>query len=626
MTDTFGEFDALDASAAPSETSRRLGKVAAPPNRESTSEFFYFWVERGKLVERTQIVTASSILGGRAVSFVGLVEEVYRQSRQTDMSEEIDRFDADSGMVPPFASAGFTYAKALILRTDPVTHAPPTEESTVYLGSGSDAEQGYGLDQIGEDNRLRLGLLRNGGTEFAGPAVIDLGYLLGENGGHLNVNGIAGLGAKSSFLLHMNYLLLREAAEQARKFPGKPDRLQIVSIIFNVKNFDLFFIDRWSKAWRAKGAEAGVEWRDYTGVERPAPFTKVQFYAPQLKGQATPVNVGRADNAVQPYSWSLSDIIRHRLFRFLFSESDIYDANFGGLVGEVEDRLTDGPPESPRLRTTDDTPQTFDQLLKWFRDNRDKMFNDFVAATKGKFLRRLKYIVQEGDGVLRRTDAAGNPPDIPTSGQEGPIVIDLFGIRLTPSLQRFVVAAVFQQLVLNRSGNQTEGLRYLVTLDELNRFAPKGSSDPITEQIEQVAAEMRSQGVILLGAQQQASLVSPRVIENAGIRAVGRSGPLELSAEVWKILDARDEVPRRPDPGRREATAPTQLPRPDAREDPLPAVGPQEGRRGCRCRVGRLSRWRTSNPPQEIATRGGFRVTPTAARANARREEWRGRA
>jgi DNA helicase HerA-like ATPase len=117
------------------------------------------------------------------------------------------------------------------------------------------------------------------------------------------------------------------------------------------------------------------------------------------------------------------------------------------------------------------------------------------------------------------------------------VVIDLFGIRLTPSLQRFVVAAVFHQLTQNRSGAQAvEGLRYLVTLDELNKYAPKAGSDPITQKIAEVAAEMRSQGVILLGAQQQASLVSPRVIENASIRAVGRSGSLELSAEVWKFL------------------------------------------------------------------------------------------
>jgi hypothetical protein len=44
---------------------------------------------------------------------------------------------------------------------------------------------------------------------------------------------------------------------------------------------------------------------------------------------------------------------------------------------------------------------------------------------------------------------------------------------------------------------------------------------------------MRSQGIILLGAQQQASLVSSRVIENAGIRALGKSGSLELSHKVW---------------------------------------------------------------------------------------------
>jgi hypothetical protein len=515
----------------------RLGKVAAPPNKESTSEFFYFWVERGKLCERTQIVTTTSQLGGRTVEFVGLVEEVYRQSRQRDMGEEVDRFDADSAVTPPFASAGFTYAKVTILRTDPVTHAPPTEECTVYLGGEREAEKGYGVDRMGKP--LAVGLLRNGGIAFAGPARIDLDYLLGENGGHLNVNGIAGLGAKSSFLLHVNYLLLREAARQTALFPGKLDRLQVVPIIFNVKNYDLFFIDSWGKEWRTKQLEALPEWKSL-GVEKPAPFTKVQFFAPQLKGQTNPVNIGRTDNVVKPYSWSLSDIIEQQLFRFLFSEDDIYDANFGGLVGELEDWLTSGPPDALRLRTTDDAPQTFDKLLDWFRTIKDtkSLFGDFTPQTKGKFLRRLKYVVQEGDGVLRRSDPTGNPLVMPKAGVDGPIVIDLFGIRMTPSLQRFVVAAVFHQLVLNRSGNTTDGLRYLVTLDELNRFAPKNTSDPITEKIEQVAAEMRSQGVILLGAQQQASLVSSRVIENAGIRAVGRSGTLELSADVWKFLGA----------------------------------------------------------------------------------------
>ena len=83
-------------------------------------------------------------------------------------------------------------------------------------------------------------------------------------------------------------------------------------------------------------------------MEKPAPFQDVHFFAPQLKGQTNPVEVGRSDNAVKPYSWSLSDVIENRLFRFLFAENDIYDANFGGLVGEVEDWLTTGAADSPK--------------------------------------------------------------------------------------------------------------------------------------------------------------------------------------------------------------------------------------------------------------------------------------
>jgi len=79
---------------------------------------------------------------------------------------------------------------------------------------------------------------------------------------------------------------------------------------------------------------------------------------------------------------------------------------------------------------------------------------------------------------------------------------------------------------------------YLVTLHELNRFAPKGASDPITKLIETVAAEMRSQGIILLGAQQQASKVSEKVIENAALRVLGRTGTLELDTPTWRFLSA----------------------------------------------------------------------------------------
>jgi DNA helicase HerA-like ATPase len=511
-----------------------LGRVAAPPEYESTSSVFFFWVDRQQSVERTQIVTTSSCVAGRVVKFVGIVQEVYRRSRQKDIGEESARFDGRTAERPPFDSEGVTYAEVAILRTEPVAHTPPTEESAVFLATPAEAGRGYGLDRMGQ--RLDVGLLRNGGTRFAGRAAIDLDFLLGKNGGHLNVNGIAGLATKSTLLLIFTWLLLEEGRRQKTGTPSGP-RLQVVPIVFNVKNYDLFFLDRWNTTFlKDQGINRG-DWQKM-GVDEPRPFENVQFRAPQQKGLEVPATTGRTSNDVTPYSWSLSDIIEQRLFKFLFSEEDVYEPNFGGLVGEMEEWLTSETAAGPKLRATADAPQTFQAMLDWFKMNKgDKdFFSDAHAGTKGKLLRRLKYIVQEGDGVLRRNEPKGNPLVIPAAGVDGPIVIDLFALSGTPSLQRFVVAAVLNRIIEYRSGKQVAGLRYVITLDELNRFAPKGGTDPITQQVERVAAEMRSQGVILFGAQQQASLVSPRVIENAAVRAVGRSGTLELGQDVWNFL------------------------------------------------------------------------------------------
>jgi len=512
-----------------------LGRVAAPTGQESTSECFYFWVDKAQSVERTQIVSTTSAVGGRSVAFVGIVQEVYRRSRQKDIGEESARFDGRCGEMPPFDSEGVTYAEVAILRTDPVAHAPPTEESEVFLATPAEAAQGYGLDRM--KHRFDLGLLRNGGTQFAGRAAIDLAFLLGENGGHLNVNGIAGLGTKSTLLLTVNWLLLREAARQKAERPSDTRRLQIVPVIFNVKNFDLFFIDRWNREFKRGEAEHREEWKGL-GIDDPAPFKRPALFAPQARGLECPIPTGGRTDHVRPYSWSLADVIERGLFKYLFSEDDIGTANLGGLVGEVEEWLTDGTPDDPKLRTSDGAPQTFQKMLDWFKDKKaDKaFFGDFLAGTKSSFYRRLKYIVQEGDGVLRRNDPRGHPLAIPSMGQESPIVVDLHGLHRTPSLQRFVVAAAFEQIQRTQSAKQVPNLKYLITLDELNHFAPKNSSDAITEKLEYVASQGRSQGIILFGAQQQASLLKMRLIENCSIRAVGRSGTLELGSEVWRFL------------------------------------------------------------------------------------------
>jgi DNA helicase HerA-like ATPase len=81
---------------------------------------------------------------------------------------------------------------------------------------------------------------------------------------------------------------------------------------------------------------------------------------------------------------------------------------------------------------------------------------------------------------------------------------------------------------------------FLVVIDELNRYAPRGASDAITKLFEYVASQMRSRGIILFGGQQQGSRVSEVVIENSQTRVLGRSGGQELADSIWRGFSEGD--------------------------------------------------------------------------------------
>ena len=519
-----------------------IGRIGAPASQEATTSKFHFWIPDDALVEATQIVNVLSKIGGEEITFHGLIEEVHRASRRRGMGHEVDDHDGDLGEEPLYESEGYTYASAAILRTEPSYLTPPRERSAVRLASGDEAQKAYGADKVDEENRLVVGLIKNGGAQNAGPGHIDLDFLLGGNGGHLNVSGTAGRATKSSFLLTVLYLLLEKCR---RQLPGQKDKMEIIPVIFNVKNYDLFYLDKPSRKYDA-AADGGV-WNQL-GVEKPGPFTNVEYFAPPLpRDNSVTVDTGRGSDA-KPYSWSLKNVIEGGLLTYLFSDDDVND-NFLGFLYDLEEYLTD--------ETTDKTGQivrrlkenagvaTFEQLVEWLKkDGAAEIGGDHHKATRQKVSRKLRKLLYESGGVLRLKDQNGTPLDVRRTRTSGPIVVDLNGLAGRPALQRFVVAAALRQMTEERTGsNVIPGLRYIVLLDELNRFAPKGGRDPITKLIETVAAEMRSQGIILFGAQQQASLVSARVIENASIKALGATGRLELTSDVWGGLS--DSAKRR---------------------------------------------------------------------------------
>lgn len=519
-----------------------VGRVAAPVGSESTTGEFHFWAPREALIEKTQLVRAESTVAGKSIQFYGVVDEVYRRSRRRSIDEEFDTYDGNLEYEPPFALEGVTFAKASILRTDPPFLTPPLEQSSVLLGGEVEARMAYGIGDM--NYPVAVGLVRNGGEAVAGPACIDLDYLLGAMGGHLNVTGIAGVGTKSSFLTIALYQVLRYCQSYGEEHPEDPDKPQVRPVILNVKGFDLFWLDHWSTAFTEQDSAV---W-EQMGCPEPAPLFGTRFFAPQQPGSgALTVPVGRS--GIRPYSWSLEDILEEDLFLYLFSDRDREDDNFALLVADLErlfvqeSRRNDGTPE--RHMRGDAPARTFEKLFGWFEDglsdHADTAFGRLQAGqhhpgTLRRFYRRLRRIVYESAGIFRLDGTDSHPLDIRNLQAGVPTVVDIQSLP-DVHLQRFVVATLLSQAVSQQTGpGAIRGMHYLFLLDELNRFAPRGHSDPITQLIETVAAELRSRGVILLGAQQQASLVSPRVVENAAIRVLGRTGGHELRQPIFSFL------------------------------------------------------------------------------------------
>src|SRR5947209_824028 len=394
------------ATSSMADGSLCIGRVGAPPQKEATSTNFFFWLPPDTLVETTQLITCLSTLAGVSYTYHAIVSEVYRQSRKRSMGAEIDEADGDLNYQPPFENDGFTYASASILRSEVFT--PPQERSPVYLASADNARTAYGAEDI--TNGLDIGLIKNGANQIAGPGCIDLDYLLGTNGGHMNVNGSAGRGTKSSFLLFVIWLLLFKARLEARNRPSDKDRLRIVPIILNVKGLDLFYIDR--KSTQYDEQKHLSDWQAL-GIEDPKPFENAAFYAPQAPGVDIAVPTGRAGE-VKPYSWSLSDIIAQGLFSYLFAEVDANDSNFSALVMDIESWLTNESTANDGTVTRSlrgvENITTFRKLLDWVvngAESKDARYRTHHPSTWMKLYRRLLKLVDVCRGVRRCYDQLG---------------------------------------------------------------------------------------------------------------------------------------------------------------------------------------------------------------------------
>jgi hypothetical protein len=530
-----------------------LGLVSTSLVSESTQDEFYFWVDSRRLAEATQLVRVTmplpsedprvEKLGKDHVTVIGVVEQVRRQSESRSLGADHARYNGQVEESPLLPPTGFTYAQCRVLNIEPLLFVPLTEGLPVFLASQDEAGRGYGYPDMEQANTdLIVGLLRNGGTEVAGAAKLDTRYILGEFGGHVNVTGVAGTGTKTSFLMVLVKMLLAHAAETTLSNAANP--LYVVPIVFNVKGNDLMWINRRNKHFDAQS----LDWDTYRKVwgnelfEKFAqPFSEASFYSYPTKDGS--IRSGLPEGT-KKYSWGLKDVIEWGVEKYLFSVETRSHELMQGVLEDAFQYISKSSAGAPSGRTLDGSRgvSTFRELAQWLIDATVKVGDDEDShylikrqhdrSTIKATARRLNNILAGARGVLKTDSASGDPPQVASEGTCDPIVIDIDGLESAP--QRFVVASVIERIKQHREKHAGRRQRYIVVLDELNRFAPRGSSDEVSKLFEYVAAQLRSQGVILFGAQQKASSVAPLVWENAATKALGRTGAVELSAAMWR--------------------------------------------------------------------------------------------
>ncbi len=506
-----------------SSAAEGVGLVIGTSGRPATPLGFWLYVDPQRTLQLDDVVhVAHELPEGGQVDLYGIVDEL-------DAVHEGTSFDSDvrlvtDGVLP--ADTAVT-AHVAVTRVAPEVFTPPLPGLLARRARGASRDRALSFDRM--EQHLRLGLSRGGE-----PIVGNLAFLDGRRGAHVNISGVSGVATKTSYAVFLLHALFRSDALGALAPNAR-------ALVFNVKGEDLLFLDR-------AGPDLGADDRErYRALGLPAePFSSVAFYAPARRGEHPIPDTGSRLEGVTDFFWTLRDFCARRQLRFLFTEADDERTQLGTVIDAVERQLALAaglslPVEAPDVEIGGERLRDFESLVDAIARQTDEAEGGTWArraapATVQAFLRRLEAAIPHVGHLLRGEGEADPGHHRIDWSHEQVTVVDLH--RLHDRAQRFVVGALLADVLGAREGLSAAGgaAPVFVVLDELNKYAPREGRSPIKERILDIAERGRSLGLILIGAQQTASEVEPRVVANCAFRVVGRLDAAEAQRGEYGFL------------------------------------------------------------------------------------------
>ena len=521
---------------------KTIGKVLATEKNPSTMEEFYFWTNPQLVLNPFDVVKVDHINDSTTY---GVVEEI---SHITDtanfLSDYISNDFGDVSVQPITHRIGMNYVKARILGNTKGIYIPVLNSRPVCIAERGEVRDALGLANI--QHPVPCGYLEmyQGASEEEQVKLrvdVDARFLIGPEGAHLNISGISGLAAKTSYAM----FLLKGIQDKCVAAEDPEDDEDVAFVLFNVKGRDLLAIDEPNEFANEEERRETLELYKYLEMS-PTPFKNVHYYYPYstkncwntyLDKEAVDHNISTNKAHMYKYEYKMDKENLDLMFASLDDPTQTMDSilsyiisgrgNFGHLESWTEflDEVHKcGEAGSSRggqgsQEITVQSWRKFERIVKKsiYRNN---MFDDIHDSSN-------EIRIREALGRIKKNEVH---------------VIDI--AKLNDDMQCFVfgdaVRAIYDLQLGQYSSDDdyTPPSKIVIFIDELNKYASSDApkSSPILRQVLDIAERGRSLGVVLFGAEQFKSAIHQRVTGNCSTFAYGRTNSIELSKSDYRFI------------------------------------------------------------------------------------------
>lgn len=524
--------------------SEPIGYASATKSEANSVDKFRFWIKPDVLVNLFDIVVVEHYpveKGGKSSYTYGLVTNIHHFTDASSHFENLTPQDSPEKSATDLhiQQHAVTIGEATVLSNSHKIYMPIRNEARVYFADQEAFEDAFGIKALPIERRIPAGLIKMSNHNKA-IAYLDRDFVLGPEAGHVNISGISGLAATTSYAMFLIQSILQLSQEG-----------DIGVVLFNTRYDDLLHLHepRHSDLVQEseKIAESGRLYRQVGLRYEPWSRRRLHYFFPWgSNSHKTGLPNTFADDASVDgfYAYPLRQSAER--LDLLFADVLEADNAISYLIGAVQEGLR----SDERIWQT---VQTWDDLLTkppLLQQGIPQRFREVPATTVGRFIDLLRRRVE-----TRQSGIFVDRSPVRTMMTVESAIADLRGghtyvfdvARLTGDEQMFVVGDVLRTIHNLYSGDSSSSGWYrlpkktILFIDELNKYAPprgEASHSPILKQILNIAEGRQTRDIILFTVQQFLSTVHTRISDISATKIFGRTDNAEITDGNFRILDS----------------------------------------------------------------------------------------